>query len=207
MSYLAALTGVFVVLGVILLCFLAAAYFLRRFIDGRAKRPARLLGFLIRYVLVFGLLLGLESFTLWLFPSVHQTLRDSVADIVGGIMHLAGTDALVAGSVISIGSPATVFDISAACLGGLLLWVYLALVIAEPRASRRQRLKGILVGLAILFAFNIFRIATSVHFEGTKGLHVHDWFYLVNMIVVLVVWAGWVRTLKKAASATTKPGY
>ena len=71
MSYLTALTGVFVVLGVILLCFLAAVYLLRRYIGDRGERPAGFVGFLVRYVLVFGLLLGLETFTLWLFPSVH----------------------------------------------------------------------------------------------------------------------------------------
>jgi len=57
------------------------------------------------------------------------------------------------------------------------------------------------VGLATLIAFNIFRITLSVYLQERTGVRVHDYFYWFNMLVVLLVWAGWVRTLKPRGSA------
>lgn len=186
------------VLGAILLAFAIAAFLMRRFLGREGKQPTSIVRFLIRYVVAFGLLLGLETLLLWAFPSFHESLRGGVAALVGGILHLFGTEAQVAGPLITIGSSSLVFDVTAACLGGLLFWMYLALVFAEPRAANRQRLKGGLIGLGFLLAFNLSRIVLSVYFEGTTGLRVHDWFYLVNILVVLMIWAGWVRTLRPA---------
>lgn len=173
-----------------------SGYVIRRHLGRQGRKADRLIGFLSRYVFFFGLLLGLEAFVLWLFPPVHLLFRDAVASIVGGLLGLAGADASVTGPLVSVGTPSAAFDITVACLGGVLFWVYLALVFAEPRVSGRQRLKGVLMGLGILFAFNIFRICISIYLEGSTGLPVHDWFYVVNMLVVLLVWAVWARTLR-----------
>jgi exosortase/archaeosortase family protein len=173
-----------------------SGYVIKRHLSGQGRKADRLVAFLSRYVFVFGLLLGLEAFVLWLFPAVHLLFRDAVAVIVGGILELTGAEASVTGPLISVGTPSAVFDITVACLGGVLFWVFLALVLAEPRVPGIQRLKGILIGLGILFAFNIFRIVVSVYLEGSTGLPVHDYFYVINMLVVLLVWAGWARTLR-----------
>jgi len=185
----------------ILVGFGLSGYVVRRLVDRHDWKVPGFFIFLARYALVFGLLLGLEVLVLWLSPALHLMLRDSVASVVGGLLHLTGTDAWVAGPVVSIGSPSLLFDVTTACLGGVLFWVYLALVLAETRASRGQRLKGMLIGLGILVAFNIFRITVSVYMEGVAGLRIHDYFYLLNMLVVLLVWAGWVRTLRSGSPA------
>lgn len=180
-----------------------SGYVIKRHLGGQGRKADRLIGFMSRYVVVFGFLLGLESCVLWLLPSVHLMFRDAVAVIVGGMLELAGADASVTGPLISIGALPTVFDITVACLGGVLFWVYLALVLAEPRVPGKQRLEGILVGLAILSAFNMFRIVISVYLEGSTGVPVHDYFYVVNMLVVLLVWAGWARTLRPGPKTST----
>ena len=166
----------------------------------RAWNARPFITFLARYAVVFGLLFGLEMLLLWLFPAIHQTLRNTVAAGVAGILRLAGTDASVAGSIISLS--ASSFNVTVACLGGILFWVYLALVLAEPRASRRQRLKGICTGLGLLLGFNILRITLSVYLEGTTGLRIHDSFYLINMLAVLLVWAVWIRSLRNRSDAS-----
>ena len=89
-----------------------------------------------------------------------------------------------------------VFKIDVACLGGLLFWAYMALVLAEPRATLRQRLVGLGMGLVGLIVFNLFRISISVYLEWRTGVNVHNYFYLFNMVFVLLLWAGWVRSLK-----------
>ncbi len=184
--------------------FVSGAYVIGQLARRQTSRSSPFLKFLFRYGLVFGLLLGLEVLVLWSMPALHEEMRNAVAFVVGGLLRLVGTDVSVAGPLISVGGPELMFDVTTACLGGVLFWVYLALVSAEARASHRQRLKAIFIGLAVLFVFNIVRIFVSVYLEGVAGLRVHDYFYLVNMLAVLLVWAGWLRTLK-GTSATTKP--
>ncbi len=146
------------------------------------------------------LLIGLEMAILYFFPSVHNTLRHATASFVGWILGLAGVGHSVSGPIVTIirvNDTLLTFDISAACLGGILFWAYIALVLAESGVTRRQRLIGLIAGLLILVAFNLFRITISIYLEWRTGVNVHDYFYLFNMVFVLLVWAGWLRILKK----------
>lgn len=192
--------AILLVLGVLLGGFAASSYLIDRFVRG--KRIPGLARFSIRYVVTFGSLLGLECLVLWLFPSVHQAMRDWVASVVGGAVRLAGIHALVQGSLIWFTDSPLSFDITTACLGGLLFWVYVALVMAESGITRRQRLVGLAVGLVALLAFNLFRIAASVYLEWLTGDSIHDYFYFFNMVFVLLVWAGWVWSIRPRADAT-----
>jgi len=178
--------------------FAAIGYFIaaRKF-----KQP--FLGFLIRYVIAFLLLIGLEMAISALAPSVHNTLRHATASFVGWVLGLAGVSHLVSGPIITVNDPTLIFDISVACLGGVLFWAYIALVLAESRVTRRQRLIGLIAGLVILVAFNLFRITISIYLEWRTGVNVHNYFYLFNMVFVLLIWAGWLRILKKPKKPTT----
>jgi exosortase/archaeosortase family protein len=93
-------------------------------------------------------------------------------------------------------APHLVFSIDSACLGGMLLWVYTGLVVAEPNLTNKQRIQGIVLGLVILVAFNFLRIFMSIYLEWPTGFRVHTLFYFFNMIFVLLVWAGWLWTLR-----------
>ena len=73
------------------------------------------------------------------------------------------------------------------------MWVYVALVLAEFRATPRQRLVGILIGLAILAVFNFLRITLSIYVEWWSGVNIHDYFYVFNMVFVLLVWWVWLK--------------
>ena len=67
-----------------------------------------------------------------------------------------------------------------------------------------NNLVGIIIGLAIIMGFNYFRMVSSVYLEWRTGIHVHDYFYIVNMALVLLVWAGWLKILKPG-QAIAKP--
>lgn len=176
---------------ILIVGFTTAAYLI-----GARRVKRSFLGFLARYGTVFLALLSLEIAFLKFFPALHTTLRNLTAKIVSEILNLGGAECHVSGPIIGLQNPSLTFDISVACLGGALLWVYIALVLAAPGATSRQRLTGIGAGLAILLGFNIFRMTLSVYLEWLTGVHVHDYFYIFNMIFVLLVWAGWLRTLK-----------
>lgn len=160
----------------------------------KVKQP--FLRFFARYGVSFLCLFFLEFSVLSLQPSFHALTRNLAATAVGKVLSLADVSHTVSGSTIFLESPPLSFSIDVACLGGLLLWVYIALVLAEFKASIKQRLIGIFVGLAILIAFNFFRITTSIYLEWRTGVYVHDYFYLFNMVFVLLLWAGWIRSLR-----------
>jgi len=165
----------------------------------RIKQP--FLAFLARFAIVFFLLFFLDFIVFYgLEPSVYAKLQGLTATSVGGILSLAGAGHSISGSTIMLQNPSLSFDITVGCLGGELFWTYVALVVAETTASKRQMILGIIVGLAVLLAFNFFRITLSVYLEWRTGFHVHDMFYLFSTIFVLIVWVGWLRTLKPSAS-------
>jgi len=164
----------------------------------RVKQP--FVRFLARYAISFSVLFLIEYAFLSLLPSFHETMQSFTATVVGGILGLAGMDPLVSGSMITLQNPSLSFDVTAACLGGVLFWVYIGLVFAESGVTPRQRLLGILAGLSVLVAFNLFRITLSIYLEWQTGVYVHDYFYLFNMVFVLLVWIGWLKIRKHRLS-------
>jgi exosortase/archaeosortase family protein len=174
-----------------------------RTVNRRIKQP--FLAFLARFAIIFFLLFFLEFVVFYgLAPSFYAKLQGLTATSVGGILSLAGASHAVSGSTIILQNPSLSFDITVGCLGGELFWTYLALVLAETTATNRQRILGIILGLAILLAFNFFRITLSVYLEWRTGFHIHDMFYLFNTIFVLLVWVAWLRTLKPRGNAYSK---
>lgn len=180
-----------IVLVVVLVPFGAIGYA----IATRRSRQSALL-FCVRFAVSFFVLLFLEYGILVLFPSFHANVCSFTARLTGWELGLVGVTHSVSGSTVSLQNPSLLFDVNPSCLGGLLLWTYTALVIAENSVSNRQRLAGILIGIAVLFVFDLFRIWISIYLEWLGGVTVHDYFYMLNMVVVLLVWIVWLRTLK-----------
>jgi exosortase/archaeosortase family protein len=110
---------------------------------------------------------------------------------------MAGVSHGISGSTIVLQNPYLAFDITAGCLGGVLYWAYIALVMAESEASIKQRLTGVFTGLVILFAFNFLRLILSIYVEWLTGVSIHGYFYIFNMIFVLLVWFGWLWTIRR----------
>jgi len=188
----------------VVIVFMAVAFGAAGYIIASRRVKQSFVVFLVRFAIVFLLLILIEAAILSLWPSVHNTMCNLTTRLVGGILGTVGVSESVSGSIITLQDPSLVFRVDAACLGGLLLWAYMALVLAESRVSPKQRLAGILIGLAILLGFNFFRITWSIYLEWQTGVNVHDYFYIFNMIFVLLVWAGWLRTLKPKPTKPAK---
>ena len=180
---------------------IAAAFSVMGYFIATRRVKSNFVIFLARFGIVFFSLFVLEAAVISLLPSFHVTMQNLTATLVGGVLSLASASHAISDSTIILQNPYLPFDITAACLGGLLLWTYIALVLAEPTASNRQRIDGILKGLAILLAFNFFRIVLSIYLEWQTGFRVHNLFYFFNMLFVLLIWAGWLRTLKSQRTA------
>ncbi len=184
---------------ILIVGFATAAYLI-----GARRVKQSFLGFLARYGTVFLAFIFLERALVRFFPAFHNAMRNLTARIVGGILNLGGAECYVSGPIIGLENPSLTSDISVGCLGGTLFYVYIALVLAAPGATSRQRLTGICAGLAILLGFNIFRITLSIYLEWLTGVYVHDYFYIFNMVFVLLIWAGWLRILKPRAETFAK---
>jgi exosortase/archaeosortase family protein len=154
------------------------------------------LSFLTRYGAWFFAFFFLEWFVVAFLPDLSSVLRAAIAKLVGDIFTIAHVPHALSGSTIFLQNPYFAFDVTQSCLGGILLWAYAGLVLAEPSASTRQKVVGILVGFAILLAFNFLRIVLSIYLEWLDGVRVHDYFYLFNMFFVILVWAGWLWTTR-----------
>jgi exosortase/archaeosortase family protein len=178
--------------------FATAGYFIA---TRRARRP--FVSFIIRYAVVFPSLLVIEAGFLWLAPAVHAGMQHLTAVVVGWAVGLGGAGNSVSGSTLTLQDPAIAFEIDVGCLGGILFWSYVALVVAEPAATRKQRLLGLGAGLLVLVAFNLFRITTSIYVEWSTGVNIHDYFYFFNMVFVLCVWAIWLRIIRPKRRAAT----
>jgi len=166
-------------------------------IASRTKRKLPGIAFLGRYGLFLFLLLFAEFLVYVFLPSFRDLMRVTVATLVGYVLTLFHASHSISGSTITLQNPSLAFSIDAACLGTMLLWVYAALVLAEPNVSSKQRTRGILIGFAILLAFNFIRITLSIYLEWLTSAPVHDYFWYFNMIFVLLVWLGWLWTLKR----------
>jgi len=169
-------------------------------IASRTRRKLPGIAFLRRYGIYLFMFLFAESLLFIFLPSLHNMMCVVVATSVGYVLSVLHVSHSISGSTVTLQNPSLAFSIDAACLGTMLLWVYAALVLAEPRASDEQRIRGILIGFAILLGFNFLRITLSIYLEWLTSVRVHDFFYLFNMVFVLLVWAGWLRTLRRKAA-------
>jgi exosortase/archaeosortase family protein len=174
-------------------------------VASRTGRKLPGIAFLGRYGLYLFLLLVAE-FLLYLFlPPLRELMRVTVATLVGFVLSLLHASHSISGSTITLQNPSLAFSIDAACLGTMLLWVYAALVLAEPSASDKQKTKGILIGFAVLVAFNFLRITLSIYLQWLTTIPVHGLFYLFNMVFVLLVWAWWLSKLKRKPARPVRP--
>ena len=170
--------------------------FIFRFVAAR-RASQSIEVFLTRFAIAFAFLYLLEFGVITLWPAVPRAFAGSMANLVGGILGFAGMSHSVSGWTIALQSSSLSFDIGWGCLGGELFWCYIALVFADNAATMKQRLMGIIVGLAILLAFNFFRITLSIYIEGLTGFNAHYIFYYLNIFFVMLVWLGWLRTIRR----------
>lgn len=119
-------------------------------------------------------------------------LTDSVASLEKIFLNAAGFNATAAGSILVVNN--AVFEIIPDCTGLVMVFLFLALFYATPRASfvRKRGLPAVACYCIALFAFNLLRLFATLAIGASWGegalnaAHAALWF--VDAGVVLAAW-------------------
>ena len=163
---------------------------------GNNNRPKINISPVTRFVLVFLILLILISIGFsQLFTRFHDNflwLMDSTASICGGTMSLFSDDVACQDRFISYKEfPIEIID---ECTGLFEMLIFLATVFSFP-TSIRNKLIGVLIGVPIIYIFNIIRIIVLL-IAGAYSRAAFDFMHLYLWQVTLIImigsiWIGW----------------
>lgn len=167
----------------------------------------------LRFILIFAVVAAASLLVEFWCMSTNSArgYRHVVAAAGGGIARFLGNDVTVDGSVLSAG--ARLLDVTPECAAIDALGIFLAGVLAFPGPWRVKAL-GAIVGLALIFAANVLRIAFLTVLAAARPAtfnQMHEaLMHLFPLFVVLPLWLAWVLWVvrarggrKPAASAVT----
>lgn len=167
----------------------------------RAKNPV------LRFAVVFGLLIGLFYFVLILSPFFKQVffppyLRFN-ARMASAVCNWFGQHTSTSGGTIS--SARFSVQIAVGCDGSEPLALFMAAMLAFP-APFRRKIPGLLLGVVILTVVNLVRIVSlflaGVYYPQTvASLHAEVW-PAAFILLVIVLWAIWIQWAMKPRPAT-----
>jgi exosortase/archaeosortase family protein len=126
--------------------------------------------------------------------NIHPFVVLVYAKISGFILNLAGQNTQVRGDEII--SARFMINLKKGCDAVEAMAVYASALLAFP-AKWKKKIKGLLIGLAVLFVLNIIRVV-SLFLAGVYApkffdlMHVEVWQVLFILIAV-VMWIGWAR--------------
>ncbi|MGB2986021.1 MAG: archaeosortase/exosortase family protein [Phycisphaerae bacterium] len=150
----------------------------------------------VRFVLVFGLLIG--AFYAVYAPSTKGAVFTSylalITEVCGAILRLLGQGVTVTGPMIV--SPRFSIEVVTGCDGIEATALFAAAVLASP-VSLRSRLLFLLAGTAVLMVVNLLRIVSlfcvGVYFPNAMDVMHFDAWPGVLIVLVLLCWLIWAR--------------
>jgi len=155
--------------------------------------------FLVRLVvlalpLYIIIMLGVDMHLLQLAAAAHSAL----------LLNLMGQTVILQGTGITMGNGFQFFIIDD-CTGWKSMILLFALVLAIPGVAMRDRGLALLVGIPLVWAANLARIAGIVQAQSAWGtqtaLSLHNTLFQAFMVaVVLVIWLAWLLMQKKGIS-------
>ena len=178
--------------------------------------------FLTRFLVGFIIFYGIVAFGVGFsgLSSIHAIASRSKADLFISIhanasaytLSLLGTNAHVEmeGTESVLYVQDKVIVISALCTGWFEIALLIAAILATITATRRQQLVGIIMAIAGGFLFNQVRIVFSIqqilHTNLVTAELTHDvLFRLFMMIVVVGLYAGWLKWIQAERDNPKKP--
>jgi len=127
-------------------------------------------------------------------------LASLTATSAHGLIVFSGLSCSLDGIYLNLANRTLVIDL--ACTAIFIMAVYVALVLAYP-VSWRMRLLGIVVGLPVVFVFNLVRIAGAAYasvYASAYFTFIHDYVFEVFMVLVLlIVWVAWLSFVRNHA--------
>ena len=155
---------------------------------------------IVRFILVALSVLSLFFYALTQVPFVEQHVVTPymlvVAQSVSALLRATGASSVVSGLNVSVDGFHVV--IVAACAGLEVMAIFVAAVLAFP-AGARQKLRGIGVGLVVVYVINIARIA-ALCLVGSRFPSIFDQahYYYGQALLLLAttgVWVLWISRL------------
>jgi exosortase H (IPTLxxWG-CTERM-specific) len=154
-----------------------------------------------RFLVLFPVLLivGFGLLQVPLVDSAVNRFTQALVGICGGLIHICGGHAIIAGDVLRSPSGGTGVKVENGCNAinvTILLW---AAILTYP-APWFQKLKGLAVGTVALHAVNLLRIISLYYLEQYNRqwfdfAHFYLWESLIvlDTLVIFWLWAGLVR--------------
>jgi exosortase/archaeosortase family protein len=163
-----------------------------------SKSDGAVAGLVVRFAAYFAvfsaLILFLDS------RGLLRWLQDVTAIASDAGVRMLGIGTVRNGTLIHLSQRVLAIDL--ACTAVFIMALYAALVLAYP-VSARDRLVGIVVGIAIISVGNVLRIvAAAVVAQTAPPLFTffHDYLFQVGMVLLTVAaWAAWLLYLKRHA--------
>lgn len=171
----------------------------RKKLTEKQKRLWGLQLFLLRFLVLAIPLYLVLTFGIDMWPVQLEVARES-AWVIG----LLGYNPAMYGAGVladSSGSAPFFFVISPDCTGWKSMLFFVALLFAVPKRPWKSRVAGVVAGIAILWAINIFRVAAVVLIYSSLGLGaamaVHDYLWQIGMgLAALLIWIAWLKLSK-----------
>jgi exosortase/archaeosortase family protein len=133
--------------------------------------------------------------------AVVRPILDGTAQIAHALLDTVGVNSVLDGNLILM--PERTLLVSRDCTAAYLLAVYTSLVMCY-RASRRDKLRALTVGVPVLLAANMARIVGAgvvAKYSPASFEVMHDYVFVVAlMFAVIALWLFWIRTVKSGES-------
>lgn len=117
----------------------------------------------------------------------ETNLQKIEANQTQSILNAVGVDTTPAGNPIQFWMNGKLIEISALCSGLLEMILLASAILATPTATPRKKILGIIIGVAILYMFNLFRIAVTLlqleHASFSFAELTHDVLFRLILIV------------------------
>ena len=147
------------------------------------------------------ILTALGALTAIIAPALSKgPAQEITATHTAALLNTLGTHTVQHGTILIIGT--TTAQVIPECVGAYSLLAVIALIIATPERSIKQKLTGALIAVPALHSINTARLATSFYTAHIAGIStynfVHDWLWNSTLTIsALALWAIWLHYTNK----------
>jgi len=155
-----------------------------------------------KFIVIFNVL-AIPMYVVLNYNLSFDPFRNFIAFLSAKFLSVFGIDAVQTNSFIDIlaSNQLLKIDISFDSTGWKTLYALVALVLATPARKPKDKMRFLAIGLPVLFALNLLRIATTILVAVVFGFQyfevVHIFLWREGLIAaVVLIWYLWLRQKK-----------
>lgn len=133
-----------------------------------------------------------------------KPLQKIVASQVNWLLNFFGIDTSLNSEIIILPLETGILKIIIIreCTGWISLFTFSGLIIASPKRNKKIKIIGLLLGLPIIWFFNILRLFTTFYITSIKGLNLFEVMHsllwkIFSILFILFLWGVWFNISKK----------